>query len=303
MLPTLTLLEDKTVLVWREVATLRRTQAMNTLAVDVVVVVVMLWRDLVWQVTTADVRAGHLRLISRIKLGLTVHWLSKIIIIIIIGVLLSNLAHSIETVAVEDSVPLEASDGQDHFLAAGKRSVVIATSAIICEKFSARGDGAEAGHDVTCHEFVTRCHASVTLWLRNCVTLLNICVSPEYFTLSNIFHWINVTSVNIMTLSLPGRCDLAERQIATERYCVQLIAGCFPSPGPGSRTIWASSDVTLSSFSEPVNELTKTSFKVYSFIKTRAHWNLFIVECWKSCKNVRWWSSSLARLCVRGSSV
>ena len=65
-----------------------------------------------------------------------------------------------------------------------------------------------------------------------------------------------------MTLSLPGRCDLAERQSATERSCVQLIAGCFPSPAPGSRTIWASSDVTLSSFSEPVNELTKTLLEI-----------------------------------------
>ena len=81
----------------------------------------------------------------------------------IICILFSNLSDSIETIAIEDSVPLEASYGQNHFLAAGKRSVVIATSAIICEQFSARGDGAEAGHDVTCHKFVTRCHASVTL--------------------------------------------------------------------------------------------------------------------------------------------
>ena len=116
-------------------------------------------------------------------------------------------------------------DGQNHFLAAREGSVIIATSAITCQEFPARSDGAETRHDVTCHELVTGCHADVTLWhlnQRDIGKISTLCLCWIFcVTLVKYFRslWIIVTRANIVTglkSCHKRRCDLGECREATE---------------------------------------------------------------------------------------
>ena len=107
-------------------------------------------------------------------------------------------------------------------------------------------------------------------------------------------------------MTLPGRCDPAERQRETERLSTAGSSQDVSRHKPGSRgeQFGLPSDVTLSSFSEPVNEepLKTHLYKIHSYcacIEISSLWNLERVVRMLRCK-----SSSLSpRLCVRPSSV